>query len=353
MTTELITLPDAKKIGALVYINEGHLNPVTPLYKTEVTAIKIDIKNDCYNISGKLMVKREIVDRVAEASAISYIPSGCRTWTETRDDAAGKRTVFISEQQGKMRLPDGSYRTSSVQAYEFDPNLRAMLDVGVDEWNEKTKQQRKDNAGKTVAMRAMEYAKFGRQRAETGARLRVIKEMTGMPTAFNSEEAARAMVFCRVVQNTDYLLSTPEGRMLAAAQATGMQDAIAGLYGKQGLPGPAEEGAPEMRNVTEGDAGTPEQTTAALAAEAAGDEWDNLKPASKPDEFMELSLQLEEYLQSCADKINVPLKKEDGTTINPYQIALAELENPKATTESRKNMIGRIERLVKKLEATA
>jgi hypothetical protein len=345
MTTELITLPEAKKIGALVYINEGHLNPVTPLYKTEMTAIKIDIKNDCYNISGKLMLKREIVDRVAEASAISYVPSGCRTWTETRDDAAGKRTVFISEQQGKMRQPDGSYRSGSIQTYEFDPNLRAMLDVGVDEWNEKTKQRRKDNTGKTVAMRAMEYAKFGRQRAETGARLRVVKEMTGMPTAFNSlEEAARAMVFARVVQNTDYLLSTPEGRMLAAAQATGMGDAIAGLYGKQGLPGSAGDAEPEMRNVTEGEAGNePVPTGAGMAGEAAADDPAPGTPGEQ-SEFDRLTLALEEFYEGYAEHLNRNLPSG-----NPHKLIREELDNLGATVESRRELLGRIRSYLQKL----
>jgi hypothetical protein len=322
------------------------------LYKTEVTKITLDPKTDCHTISGKLMLKREVVDRVAEASAISYIPSGCRTWTETRDDSAGKRTVFISEQQGKMRLPGGSYRIGSVQTYDFDPNLRAMLDMGVDEWNEQTKQKRKtgDNGqpyGKTLAMQAMEYAKFGRQRAETGARLRVVKELTGMPTAFDPKEAEKPLVFARVVQNTDYLLKTPEGRLLAAAQATGTQDVIAGLYGRQALPGTQEEPA-EPRDVTgSGDTENPPPAGASLAEEAAGDDWTNLKPVRKTDEFEALTVKLEEYVNGYENILNRTLRGDDGTEVNPYEIALAELGNPAATAASRENMIGRIERLVK------
>jgi hypothetical protein len=352
MTTALVTIPEARKNGALVYVNEGYLQPSTPLYRTEVTAIKLDVKNDCYNISGKLMPKREVVDRVAEASAISYVPSGCRTWAEIRDDCAGKRTVFISEQQGKMRLPDGSYRTSAIEAYEFDPNLRAMLDVGVDEWNEKTRQQRKDNTGKTVAMRAMEYAKFGRQRAETGARLRVVKALTGMPTAFSPEEAARPLVFSRVVQNTDYLLKTPEGRMLAAAQATGTQDVIAALYGKQALPGFGGEAAAEMRNVTEGDGGSGAAPAGEnLANEAAAEDWTRMAPAaSRKDEFTRMDMRLEEYVVGCKDQLDIPLTTPAGKQINPYEQAVKELNNPDATVESHQDMLNRIEAFLKKQE---
>ncbi|MDR1239187.1 MAG: hypothetical protein LBK27_03660 [Treponema sp.] len=353
MTTALIALQDAKNNGALVYVNEGHLNPSAPLYKTEVTVIKLDVKNDCHNISGKLMPKREVVDRVGEASAISYVSSGCRTWTEARDDSAGKRTVFISEQQGTMRLPDGSYRTGSVQAYEFDPNLRAMVDIGVDEWNEQTKQARKNGSGKTVAALAMDYSKFGRQRAETGARLRVIKELTGMPTVFSPEEAGKPMVFSRVVMNTDYLLKTPEGRLLAAAQATGTQDVIAALYGKQALPDMGRETAPEPRDVTE-QSGVQGNTGAGLAGEAAGDgdDWADLKPAAEQDTLEALTLKLEEYLNGYRDQLDVALEGKNGK-VNPYDLAVREFQDPKATAESRKAMLSRIERLIKSTEGKA
>jgi hypothetical protein len=355
MTTALVTLQEAKNNGALVYVNEGHLNPSTPLYRTEVTVIRLDVKNDCHNISGKLMPKREVVDRVGEASAISYVSSGCRTWTETRDDSAGKRTVFISEQQGTMRLPDGSYRTGAVEAYEFDPNLRAMVDIGVDEWNEQTKKARKNGSGKTVAALAMDYSKFGRQRAETGARLRVIKGLTGMPTVFSPEEAGKPMVFSRVVMNTDYLLKTPEGRMLAAAQATGTQDVIAALYGKQALPDMSREMAPETRDVTEGSGNSGgEQTGAGLAGEAAGDgdDWTDLKPAAEQDTLEALTVKLEEYLNGYREQLDVALEGKNGK-VNPYELAMREFQDPKATAESRKVMLSRIERLIKSTEEKA
>jgi hypothetical protein len=275
------------------------------------------------------------------------VPSGCRTWTETRDDAAGRRTVFISEQQGKMRLPDGGYRISSVQVYEFDPNLRAMLDVGVDEWNEQTKQRRKigddgNPYGKTVVMIALEYAKFGRQRAETGARLRVVKELTGMPTAFDSKEAAKPLVFSRVVQNTDYLLKTPEGRLLAAAQATGTQDVLRDLYGKQALPGAG--GEPEMRDVTEGDGTAPERTGEALAGEAGNGDDDGFGGAvdQAPDELQELTLLLEQYLATYQDTLNV--QAPQGA--NPFTLVTNELNNPNATIQTRQDMIVRVKKFL-------
>jgi hypothetical protein len=44
MITALATIPEARKSGALVYVNEGYLEPSTPLYKSEVTMITLDLK---------------------------------------------------------------------------------------------------------------------------------------------------------------------------------------------------------------------------------------------------------------------------------------------------------------------
>jgi hypothetical protein len=200
----------------------------------------------------------------------------------------------------------------------------------------------------------MEYAKFGRQRAETGARLRVVKALTGMPTAFSADEAARPLVFSRVVQNTDYLLKTPEGRLLAAAQATGTQELVASLYGKQALPGlaggpPAEP----LRNVTEGESAPPAPGER-LADEAAADDWAQMAPApAGPDELMKLGIRLEEYLNAYGDRLNIWLEGADGKKINPYELAMKEYNNPAATAESHRNMLDRIDALLKRLEATA
>jgi hypothetical protein len=225
-----------------------------------------------------------------------------------------------------------------------------MLDIGVTEWNEQTKQKQKTDEngrpfGKTLAQLAMEYAKFARQRAETGARLRVVKELTGMPTAFSPAEAAKPLLFARVVQNTDYLLKTPEGRLLAAAQATGTQDVIAALYGKQALPGTGGEALPEPRNVTEGEGGDgPPPAGRNLAAEAAGDDPE---PRQQPaqSEFDQLTVALEEFQEGYAEQLNQNLPSG-----NPYLMIRDELANLAATVETRRALLGRIRAFLKRLE---
>jgi hypothetical protein len=143
--------------------------------------------------------------------------------------------------------------------------------------------------------------------------------------------------------------------MLAAAQATGTQDVIAALYGRKDLP--ASEAAPEMRDVTaeESARGATEKTGAGLVAEAAGDgyDWADLKPAARTDDLQDLTLKLEEYLSGSREQLDVTLEGKNGIRINPYELAVKEFENPQATAESRKNMLSRIEKLLKNLEEKA
>lgn len=373
VTKALAVIDGAKKNGALAFVSREDCLAVTPLYKPEVTIIQLrlpqnqrDNDADVYEISGKYMPKREIVDRIGEATGLVFIREGCRTWTELReDDIAGKRTVYLSEQQAKKRMSDGSFRTSSVQAYEFDPVLRAMVDYGVTELNAQTKQQ-KNRLGKTLAQTILEFTKVARQRAETGARLRVIRELTNMPTAFSKADAAKPLVFGRFAQNTGYILQTQEGRAMASAQALGID--VASLFGGRRLPSAEAEAAdtaPAAIPASEPQAALPDNTadyqetgagnafgdapdfppentpapqadTAALAEQAAG---------TGESEFDALTQSLEQWVETYKDRLDVTFK----SGMNPYNIAMAELDanNFNATVETRKAMIQRIKDFLK------
>ncbi len=360
----LSVLNDAANKGAIAFVSKEDCMAVTPLYKPEITVIQLklpanrdDQNADVYNISGKYMPKREIVDRIGEATGLIFIHDGCRTWTESYDDdIAGKRTVYISEQQAKKRMSDGSWRTSSVQAYEFDPVMRAMLDYNVTELTPETKQT-KNRWGKTLAQTILEYTKVARQRAETGARLRVIRELTNMPTAFSAEDAKKPLVFGRFAQNTDYILQTPEGRAMASAQALGVD--VASLFGGKKLPSnenmaqvisgndnaeslpPAAEGT---ENVVHNDEPIPEyevhdsvetENIGTIAREAAesGEDLDSL------------TLVLEQWAETYKAILNVTIKNG----INPYKLVQDELDanNFNASVDSRKSMIKRIKDFLK------
>lgn len=367
-TTAVALIDRYKANGALAYVTREDCMSVTPLYKPEVTVIQLrlpqkqwDNDADVYEISGKYMPKREIVDRIGEAVGLVFIREGCRTWTELReDDIAGKRTVFMSEQQAKKRMSDGSFRTSSVQAYEFDPVLRAMVDYNVTELNAQTKQQ-KNRSGKTLAQTILEFTKVARQRAETGARLRVIRELTNMPTAFGKEDAKKPLIFGRIAQNTDYILQTPEGRAMASAQALGVD--VASLFGGRKLPvADAESPVPVVPSAEIPVAALPETTEACNDVPPQETEPDfEVQDAPVPPESSELASQaltaagenefdaltqaLEQWIESYKEILNVTLK----SGANPYKMAQEELDanNFNASVESRKAMIQRVKEFLK------
>jgi hypothetical protein len=320
----------AQNKGALVFANIENMETKIDLYRTEVTEITFR-SSDFHTINGKLMPNKAVTDRIGEASGVQFIQSACRVIAETRDDPqCGKRTVYRGEAQGKVRMPDGSWRMSTVDEYEFDPVLRAMLDKNVTELNERTRQ--------TVGRTVLEYTKVARQRAATGARLRVIRQLIGMPGAFEKEETAKPFVFTRVVQNTGYILQTPEGRAMATAQALGWD--AASLFGAKKPASYPDDGSGDVP--PEDAVVTPEPPAAVDPPPRQGDTIPDFdaKPAAETAkaEFDRLTLALREFVEGYEDILNV--KTPSGT--NPYVLAAAELDDFDATVESRANMIKRL-----------
>jgi hypothetical protein len=350
--TALATIESAAQNGSLIFFDRKNGFPQVELYRTEVTVLTINKDEECFEISKKFMPKREVVDRIGGASGVIFIKGETRSHTSD-DPSCGKHTVFAGIAQGKVRMPDGTWRESSICEYEFDPTLRAMLDYKVTELTPETKAGKKEwtdeKTGKTkpygssLATAILEYQKTGRQRANTGARLRVIRELTGMPIAFTAEQLSKPMVFGRIVQNTSYILQTPEGRAMATAQALGVD--IAALFGGRKMLG----GLPDGQNAN-GEAG-PENTATALAVEATkpSEPYFPDDPAEiesedpKKIEFERLTQVLGEYLEGFADELNVT--SVNGK--NPYKMAEAELNNPNATVESRGSMIERLRKYLK------
>jgi hypothetical protein len=357
--TALQVINDASRRGSLICFDKANGFPDADLYRVEITQMCIDKDKDCYEINKKFMPKKEIVDRIGEASGVIFVNGETRR--ETVEDAVcSLRLIYTGIAQGKVRISDGSWRTSSICEYEFDPALRAMLDYDVTELNEKTKQKQKVYNGKaygsTLARAIMEYQKTAKQRANTGARLRVIRELTGMPVAFTAEQIKEPVLFGRIVQNTGYILQTPEGRAMATAQALGVD--ISTLFGgrKAAIEAPlsredgaslANENDKALTMVEAKEAGNepPPDNAKRLAEEAVaddepsfGDDDDGEPNARQPnDEFDRLTMALEEYMTF---KEYLDIVAKNGK--NPYQMAQAELTNNDATVESRKKMLEKV-----------
>ena len=228
---------------ALVFVNDKELQ-THPLFVAEVTLLKA-APEDFHNISGSFMPKSYIVDRIGEAAGINFIETAC----STRKDG---EWVYVGRSQGKKRLPDGTWRLSHVHEYEFDVETRAGLDFIND------KKSKTPKYGSEVAQRQhmLEMKKFGRQRAGTGAHLKVIRELVGMPIGLKAGEVQNAqMVFSRVALNTEEMLANADTRQAAIRVALGARDEIFG---------PAPE-----RNVT------PEKPTLAIVADESEEPADN------------------------------------------------------------------------------
>jgi hypothetical protein len=347
--TALQKIEKARKSGALVFVDQGGMVENTPLYKLDVTEMVINKDEDCFKISSKFMPKKEIVDRIGDACGVTFI------FGETKavpfEDGIGKRVIYTAFAQGQKLMPDGTYRQSSVCTYDFDYVLRAMLDFDVTEFNEGTKQKRRTTSdgkeyGSTLARYILELQKVASQRANTGARLRVIRELAGMPEAFAEKDIQKPLYFGRMIQNTDYILKTPEGRAMATAKALGVD--MSALFGSKKPDLAAAAAATETvvaGNTTSGEdtEGNPQSENAAqLAADAANDEPDF--PDDPPNEgqgeeteFERLTATLEEYMTF---KEYLDTTTKSGT--NPYKLAQAELDNKNATEDSRRTMITRV-----------
>jgi hypothetical protein len=329
----------AQNKGALVFANIENMETKIDLYQTEVTEINF-VNSDFHTINGKVMPSKSATDRIGEASGIQFIQSACRVTAETRDDPqCGKRTVYRGEAQGKVRMPDGSWRISTVDEYEFDPVLRAMLDKNVTELNEKTK----TIVGRTV----LEYTKVARQRAATGARLRVIRQLTGMPPAFEKTDAEKPFVFTRVVQNTSYILQTPEGRAMATAQAIGFD--VSALFGGRKVFPETAQAEPPNSNAAPPDDGPipaafpvePDDTFPDFdddpAPEAANEAADAFKAVS--DELLGLVQDNAELLGTASKSGKIP-----------FVSAKTELEDTNGTLESRRAMLKKIQDFIRAVD---
>jgi len=172
---------------------------------------------DYHNISGKFMPKGYQTDRIGEAAGVNFLEENCGTRIEKVDG----NDVYVGFAQAKKRMPDGTWKVSSVCEYEFDPKKRAEEDFLRDS-------KGKYSGEKDRKLAILTYQKFGRARSSSGARFRAIRELTGMPIAFAPGDIKKSMVFCRVAINTDLLLQQPELRESAIQHALGAKTAIYG-----------------------------------------------------------------------------------------------------------------------------
>ena len=251
---------DEKKALAVLEKHKGDLVYVRPedlqtqrMFVPQVTVIEA-VEQDFHNIKGKMMPKSHHLNRIGEAAGVDFVFGE----VEKLDNH-----TWVGRSQGRRRQPDGSWRKSNICEYEFDAEVRAETDAGA-------------TSGKKYQDLLLEYRKFGRQRAESGAKARVIRELVGIPTAFDKENFQRAMVVSRIAINTDELLDNPETRKVAIEAA---MNGAASIYGPKDV--------------------TPD-VTAQIEAPEAVEEDDDFATFDQPnpgeDKAKQLRIQLEDWL---------------------------------------------------------
>ena len=350
----LSVIQNAQRAGGLVYVNMENLKSPVELYKTEVTEIKAK-PDEFHKMQGKFMPNKSVVDRIGEAVGIHFIDANCSVHTESRKDMFGDRTVYIGRAQGKELKTDGSWRPTTVESYEFDPLLRAMQDAPRKKEFGKDVGYDPDDPKNASRLRrdVLEYMRSAMARASTGARLRVIRQITGMPETFTAEEINRPMYFSRVVQNTAQILSTPEGRVMATARALGA-DVSSLLYGRKSDGSQAIESTQPIQasetdeaNLKQAEAYSTEPEVSAGKITTLADQASRAG-YSDDHEFEDLTVSLEALIES-----NKTLLDRETRTGNPYKLAKDELDSFTATTESRKSMTAKITKFLEMLNGGA
>ena len=207
-----------------------------------IDLVAIDL-GECANVGGKFMPSREKTDQIGAAAGITFVEASCAV---TKID----RCVWVGRATARRMARDGSTQTM-VAEYEWDAELRAEVVA-------------KATSGPKYDSALAQGRLFGRQRADTGARLRVIRMLAGIPTAFKQADLKRPLVLARCSRDTEAMMKEPALRDLLVKQMIG---ATGDVFGPMRDVTPEPAALPDVPE-------TPldEETAEAVADEIVDDE---------------------------------------------------------------------------------
>lgn len=292
----------------LVYVRPEDLQ-TQRMFIPQITVLEAT-PDDFHKISGNYMPKGHHTDKIGAAAGVDFIESACTV--EKLD-----RYVWVGRAQGQRRQPDGTWRKSSVCEYEFDAELRAQEDFL------KSPDKYPNDISKKKHL--IEYAKFGRQRAATGARYKVIRELVGMPISFKQHEIEKALVIHRISVNTDEFLRDPELRQAAVNHALHAEAEV--------FEHDAEKIEKDVTPML------PEDTTP--IDEEPQTQIDFGEDQNGVSELDEEKMVLEEYRSNEAVKSYVV----QGTGRHPIQAIDDTLADPNVTIEDVRDLIARLSKI--------
>ena len=180
-----------------VIARQEDLVALSKLVIIDLVAVEL---GECANVGGKFMPSREKTDQISAAAGISFVEEACSV-------TKIERCVWVGRAVARRMARDGS-APQMVAEYEWDAELRA-------------EENAKATSGAKYERELMQARKFGRQRADTGARLRVIRMLAGIPTAFRQADLKRPLVLARCSRDTEAMMKEPALRELLVRQMAG------------------------------------------------------------------------------------------------------------------------------------
>jgi hypothetical protein len=248
-----------------------------------------------------IMAKPQLVNLLKEKAGINIT----RTETSKRGDY-----VYVAHVWGEKRQPDGTMLTEDA-SYEFDCNTRAELDFIGDP------DKYKGDIAKCRHL--LELAKFGEQRAVTGAQHSLIHKLAHVARSFQTpEQLMRGMKVLRIDRNVNGIMADPSMLDAVIQHALGATETV---FGRKAI-----EGKPPIARTYD------EEGERIQAPAEQEDMFPELEPAAAPEPSA--TDKLKETLRGLLEKIPPALVIKQGNVRELIQQALDRKESTEVELNS-------------------
>ena len=305
----------------------------------EVVEINPDPKEgDVYEITtGKFALSKRPLEMMASALGIVWDPVTTGIVESTPRKSRAKAT-------GAMRKPNGEWipttEEKSVDLDAIEEEQRIKQEDYADKgkligWNgNKPIHESWDKHGgepaklahieREVRKALLPYRKFKDERANTGAKERVIKFFLALKSTYTKEELSKSIAFPRIVTDTTKLLADPATRQVAIDKMTG---AVRSIFG----PGTKSE-EPKQIEVPEGST-----------------QYEVTENSEEPEEEIPFDTPPEPEADPKQEEIEEGIKYLRALAVIPYLhkeariLALGEINNAEHDLDKIDEIIGRVE----------
>lgn len=213
-------LDEYRKKGYNVLFPSTQLFELSPLQELHYETLQLVPSKhpggDAYYLPGnKCGISAQGYQRIAIAAGIIWDP------LQTRQIPTGDPARISFQATGAMQKPDGSW-IAHAASYELNlsvkrKQIRRRLETSVDDMGQPKYSPGEINERLEDEMLREEA--FAPQKAETGAKARVVRAITGMKSIYSEEDLRKPFIVPKVSLNTNYLLSNKSTRAMILEQA--------------------------------------------------------------------------------------------------------------------------------------